>query len=368
VVTVKHPVQLPLWPPGSVTVMLRAPTVAPVVRVMLTVIWVLLLKVVELTVMPDPENATVAPLTKKLPVMAMFWLVAPWPRELGVAEATVGTDATVKQFEHEPAPVSGFVTVMLRVPVVALVAIVMLTVIWVLLLKVVELTVMPDPENVTVAPLTTLAPVIETLWVVFRKPKFGVAEVTVGAGATVKQFEHEPAPVSGFVTVMLRAPVVAPAVIVMLTVIWVLLLKVVELTVIPVPENVATAPTAKLVPVRVMLPVKPWGRAFGLAEAMVGATTVTDVRGLSGPDQLPRTGVTEYCHTPFGTPVSVHDSATTVPVQFGPTVCCTPDELYRFTTYPLTACPLGTNLLVDHETVTEEPAALAFGATPAATV
>ena len=45
--------------------------------------------------MPVPLNATVAPFTKPVPVIVMFWLVAPCPLELGDVEVTVGPALTV---------------------------------------------------------------------------------------------------------------------------------------------------------------------------------------------------------------------------------------------------------------------------------
>ena len=43
----------------------------------LAVSCVALTNVVELTVIPVPENAAVAPVSKPVPVMVMVWLVAP---------------------------------------------------------------------------------------------------------------------------------------------------------------------------------------------------------------------------------------------------------------------------------------------------
>jgi hypothetical protein len=59
---------------------------------------------------------------------------------------------------------------------------------------------------------------------------------------TVKQLAHVALPASGFVTVTLRAPVVAPAATVMFAVTCVAETKVVEFTVMPVPEKVAARP------------------------------------------------------------------------------------------------------------------------------
>ena len=60
------------------TVRLRDPVVALPEIVMFAVSDVELTNVVEFTVIPVPENATVAPETKPVPVIVTFWLVAPW--------------------------------------------------------------------------------------------------------------------------------------------------------------------------------------------------------------------------------------------------------------------------------------------------
>jgi hypothetical protein len=160
---------------------------------------------------------------------------------------------TVKHPLHEPVPASALVTVTSRAPVVAPAAMVMLAVTWVALLNVVELTVMPVPEKDAFAPLTKLVPVIAMLWLVAPCGReLGLVEDTVGPALTVKHPVHDPTPLSGLVTVTLRAPLVAPPVIEMFATSCVELLNVVEFTVIPVPENDAAAPFTKFVPVIVM--------------------------------------------------------------------------------------------------------------------
>ena len=77
---------------------------------------------------------------------------------------------------------------------------------------------------------------------------FGLAELTVGVPTTVKRPVPVPRPASVLVTMTSRPPTVAPAAIVMFAVICVALLRVVELTVMPLPENDATTPVAKPVP------------------------------------------------------------------------------------------------------------------------
>ena len=88
----------------------------------------------------------------------------------------------------------------------------------------------------------------------------------------MKHPTHVPACVSVFVTVTSLAPVGAAAEMVMFAVTSVEDTKVVEFTVIPVPENDATAPVAKCVPDSVMSrPVAPWPRLEGEAPITVGS-------------------------------------------------------------------------------------------------
>ena len=155
---------------------------------------------------------------------------------------------------HEPAPASGFVTVTVYNPTAPPpLAIVMFTDRCDESVNVTVFTVILFELNDTVAPLTKFVPMTVTVSVVFLGDDEGLVEVTVGPALTVKQPVHDPLPVFKLVTVTLRAPVVAPAAIVMLAVTWVALLNVVELTVMPVPENEAVAPLAKFVPVIAML-------------------------------------------------------------------------------------------------------------------
>ena len=71
----------PTPPSGLVTVTDRAPVVAVAESVMLAVSEVALFLVTELTVIPVPEKTTIddvhVPVPKSVPVIVMFWLVAP---------------------------------------------------------------------------------------------------------------------------------------------------------------------------------------------------------------------------------------------------------------------------------------------------
>ena len=78
---------------------------------------VLLTNVVEFTVIPVPENDTAAPLTKPaIRQTVTFPATAPWLREIGLVEVTVGAAFTVKT-APEPTPVSRFTIVSVRAPV-----------------------------------------------------------------------------------------------------------------------------------------------------------------------------------------------------------------------------------------------------------
>src|SRR5205085_711000 len=144
-VTLKQVEQEPTPASGLVTVTVRLPTVAAGSTVTLAVSWVALVNAVELTVTPVPKVAA-APETKPVPVIVMFWLAAPWARDVGLVAVTLGAALTLKQLAHEPVLASGSVTVTARVPTVAAGSTVMLAVSWVALTNVVELTVIPAPN------------------------------------------------------------------------------------------------------------------------------------------------------------------------------------------------------------------------------
>jgi hypothetical protein len=169
---------------------------------------------------------------------------------VGLADVTVPEPVTVKTPVPVPVDESVLVTVTLLAPRVAVGAVVMLAVSLVALTYAYELTVIPAPENVATAPVSNPVPVIVTAWPLwFCANEDGDTEVTVGAAATVKTPAPVPVPVSVLVTVTLLAPSVAPPEIVTLAVSLVALTYAYELTVIPAPEKVATAPAANPVPV-----------------------------------------------------------------------------------------------------------------------
>jgi hypothetical protein len=70
------------------------PVVALDATVMFAFSSVALTNVVELSAIPVPENDTVAPLTKPVPITLTFWLAAPCPRELGLVDVTDGPATT----------------------------------------------------------------------------------------------------------------------------------------------------------------------------------------------------------------------------------------------------------------------------------
>ena len=147
---------------GLVTLTVREPVLAPASTETLALSSVELTKLVDSTVTPAPKDE-VAPLTKFVPLIAIVCLLAPWPRELGLVDSTVGPASTVKAAAFEPTPASGLVTVTVRAPVLAPGSTVTLAVSSVDDLKVVELTVTPAPKD-DVAPLTKFAPLIVIVW------------------------------------------------------------------------------------------------------------------------------------------------------------------------------------------------------------
>ena len=89
-------------------------------------------------------------------------MVAPSPRELGFGPVIVGAGLTVSEHTQFAVPESGFVIVIVRAVAAAVPAIVMLALACVASVTVVELTVIPAPENDAVAPLTKPDPMIAT--------------------------------------------------------------------------------------------------------------------------------------------------------------------------------------------------------------
>jgi hypothetical protein len=176
---------------------------------------------------------------------------------------------TVKQPMHEPVPLSGFTTFTVLAPVVAPEEIVMLAVSVLELTKVVEWTVIPGP-NLALAPPRKFEPRMSTEMLAPLAPWLG--EVEVGAGAAwIWRHPVHVADCPLDVTDTLRFPTGAVAVAFTLIVSWLLLTKVVEATVTPVPETEAVAPDWKFVPFTVRFRVPPWPTVFGLIDEMVGS-------------------------------------------------------------------------------------------------
>jgi hypothetical protein len=178
--TVNTPVPVPVPPSGFVIVTVCAPSVALAPTVTGTVSDVALTKVTAPRVMFASPNETVAPDTKPVPVIVT--VVGPVPRfiALGDAEVTVGAASTVNTLA-EPVPPSGFVTVTVCAPSVALAPTVTGTVSDVALTKVTAPRVMFASPNETVAPDSKPVPVMVT--VVCAEPcplALGDVEMTVG--------------------------------------------------------------------------------------------------------------------------------------------------------------------------------------------
>jgi hypothetical protein len=238
-----------------VTVTLLAAAAAVEATVTVAVSWVELTKVVELTVMPVPENEAVAPLTKPVPLIVMLWLLAPCPSELGLVEETVGAGLTVKPPLLVAVLPSPLVIDTSRGPVAADADTVTFALSWVALVKVIELTVIPDPNEAASEPLMKPVPVIVMAWLLAPCPReLGLNEEIVGAALTVNALALAMLP-SPLVTVTVRRPMVAVEEIVMFAVTEVALTNVVELTVTPAPPNDAASagPLSKFVPLIVTL-------------------------------------------------------------------------------------------------------------------
>jgi hypothetical protein len=140
-----------------------------------------------------------------------------------------------------PTPLSGFVTVTVRLPIVAFDATLIVAVSLVLEFHTVDATVTPGPKP-ALAPETKPVPVMTTgLFVVDRGSDPGVAVVTVGAASTVKQ-EHVVVPPLGLVTVMFVLPTVAVGLTLTLRVIVVAVTVGAPLAVTPGFANVTLAP------------------------------------------------------------------------------------------------------------------------------
>jgi hypothetical protein len=178
----------------------------------------------------------------------------------------------VKQPTQDPVPLSGLTTFTVLAPVVVPEEMVILAVSFPELMNVVEFTVTPEP-NLALAPARKFEPRMSTERVIPLAPLFGEVDVGFGAGLIVRHPVHvaEPPPA---VTVTSRAPTGAVAAAFTLIVSLVLLTKLVETTVTPVPDTDVVAPDWKLLPFTVRFRVPPWPSAFGLTEEMVGPPAV----------------------------------------------------------------------------------------------
>src|SRR6266540_3958925 len=189
------------------------------------------------------------------------------------ARSTLGDYVTVKHPTQRPVPLSGLITFTVLASVVVPEEIVMRTVSLPAFTKVVEFTVIPDPKRAT-APGWKLDPRTSTERGVPLVPLFGEVDVGFGAGSIVRHPAHvaEPPPV---VTVTSRSPTGAVAAAFTFTDSLLLLTKVVETTVTPVPDTDVVAPDWKLVPFTAMVRVPAWPSVFGLRDEIVGPPAVT---------------------------------------------------------------------------------------------
>jgi hypothetical protein len=145
---------------------------------------------------PVPENETVAPVTKPVPVIANASFVAPCPIEIGSTEMAVVPASMVRHAEQVPACESVFVTVTSRSVRAAPPDTERGTMRLVGELTVTVPAVTPVPETVTTAPFAKWVPVRVTSTAEAPRPRaLGFALVTVGGEPpTEKQPEHVPLP------------------------------------------------------------------------------------------------------------------------------------------------------------------------------
>ena len=151
--TAKQPVHFDVPVSGLVTVTSRAPIVALLATVTLSVNDVALLRVSELSVMPVPDHFTVTPDWNPVPVTVTATCDAPTGRDAGVRLVTRGSATTVRQFAHVAVPPSELTTVTVCAPAVAVAPAVMLAVSLVAELRVTEFTVMPVPNETLPPPV-----------------------------------------------------------------------------------------------------------------------------------------------------------------------------------------------------------------------
>jgi hypothetical protein len=219
--------------------------------------------VVELTVdtvSADPPNDTVAPVWKPVPAMVTDVPPAAGPL-LGVTDVTAGAATYVKQLEHVPVCVSGFVTTTFTAPAECAVVVPVMLVAPTVAIE------SADPPNETVAPETKPVPVTVTDVPPTLGPLVGVTAVTVGPATYVKQSEQLPFCPSGLATVTFTTPA-AWAVVVP-----VMLVGLIADTVSGDPAKDTLDPLTKLVPATVTVVPPALGPLFGVTDVTAGAAT-----------------------------------------------------------------------------------------------
>lgn len=115
----RQAVQLLVPPSGLVTIRSRVPAWTLAAALMLAVMDVELLNVTELTVIPLPLTATVAPLTNPLPVIVSVCESVPAVIALGERAVVAGAGSTAMASAPSALELSGLVTVTFREPVEA---------------------------------------------------------------------------------------------------------------------------------------------------------------------------------------------------------------------------------------------------------
>ena len=217
------------------------------------VIVVLVVTVTLLAVIPVPLKLIEAGVKKLVPVSVMVPVVVPCALLDWLSEVSVGAPSTVNGLLPEVPP--EVITVTFWTPVVAVPEIANVAVMLVELTTTRLLTVIPEPLNWIVAPETKLVPVSVSLTVPPCAPMATLSEVRVGAGGLTVNCTTLAVVSPSVVTNTVWAPSVAPAAIVNVAVIVVLLVTVTLFAVMPLPLKEIEAGVKKFEPVRVIVPV-----------------------------------------------------------------------------------------------------------------
>ena len=269
-------------PPGLafVTVTVRDPEAANEPKVIFARISVGLFTTILLTTISAPKFTDVTPVMNCEPDMVTLTILPRFALEGERLESVGSGLLTVNPAASKPEPPPGgpFVTVTSRPPTAPAKAMLMLALICVKLVTVKEFTVISDPSASVVVPATKPVPVITTSRVCPRAPPAGAIVERVGVGfPTLNTLTSVavPPPGGAFVTLTLRAPIIALAATEMFAIALVGDETVSVFTVMLTPKEAVVTPIAKLLPVIVTFSVCPRPAAYVLRDAKVGTRFVT---------------------------------------------------------------------------------------------